>query len=179
MAKLISKRYAKALFDLAVDSNKIDELQNESQFVLNCLKNEHEFLKVFNHPQISNEEKFSMFEKIFKDNVSNEILGLVKIMTSKNRSENLIQTLNLFLELIDEHNGLTTALVSSPKDLSYEQLENLKQSLSKNLNKKIIIKTEIKPELIGGLKIQVCGKIIDNSIKKQLDDIKKSLLANK
>ena len=178
MAKLISKRYAVALFELAKETDKIDELNSQVETIYNCIKDDKEFLGVLNHPRISGEEKFNLFENVFKDNISQEILGLISIVVKKNRETKILEILETFLELVREYKGITTAFIYSAKALTDEQLNNIKENLSKNLNKEIIIQADVKPELIGGLLINIDGKVIDNSIKKSLEDIKKRLINN-
>lgn len=178
MAKLISKRYAVALFELAKETDKIDLFNSQVELIYNSIKNDKEFLTVLNHPRISGGEKFNLFQNIYKNNISEEILGLISIVVNKNRETEILEILETFLELVKDYKGITTAYVFSAIALNDEQLTKIKENLSKNLNKEIIIEASVKPELIGGLLINVDGKVIDNSIKRNLDDIKKSLINN-
>ncbi|MDE6357227.1 MAG: ATP synthase F1 subunit delta, partial [Eubacteriales bacterium] len=86
--------------------------------------------------------------------------------------------LETFLNLVKEDKGITTAFVYSATKLTESQIEAIKEKLSKKLNKEVIIEAKEQPELIGGMLINVDGKVIDNSIKKGLEDIKKSLINN-
>lgn len=178
MAKLISKRYAVALFELAKETDKIDLFNSQIEVMYNSIKADKEFLAVLNHPRISGGEKFNLFQNIYKDNISEEILGLISIVVKKNRETEILEILETFLGLVRDYKGITTAYIYSAIPLSDEQLSKIKQNLSKNLNKEIIIEAYVKPELIGGLLINVDGKVIDNSIKKSLEDIRKSLINN-
>lgn len=178
MAKLISKRYAVALFELAKETDKIDLFNSQVELIYNSIKDDKEFLTVLNHPRISGGEKFNLFQNIYKNNISEEILGLISIVVNKNRETEILEILEIFLELVKDYKGITTAYIFSAIALNDEQLTKIKENLSKNLNKEIIIEASVKPELIGGLLINVDGKVIDNSIKRNLDDIKKSLINN-
>ena len=179
MSKLISKRYAIALFELAKETDKMDLFNSQVELIYNSIKDDKEFLAVLNHPRISSGEKFNLFQNIYKDNISEEVLGLISIVIKKNRETEMLEILEIFLELVRDYKGITTAYIYSAKALNEEQINNIKQSLSKKLNKEIIIKASVKPELIGGLIINIDGKVIDNSIKKSLENIKKSLINNK
>lgn len=178
MAKLISKRYAIALFELAKEKNNLEQLNTEISFILDSINNNPEFFTIFTHPQISGGEKFQLFKNIFTDNVSEDIIALVSIVINKNRESEIKNIFNEFISLFEEHKGIKTAYVYSAKELSEAQINSIKEKLSQNLNKEIIIKTEIQPDLIGGIKINVGGFLIDNSIKKQLKDIKNSFNNN-
>jgi F-type H+-transporting ATPase subunit delta len=176
MAKLISRRYANALFELALESNKLDLYKNEIELIYDSVTKDNEFLKILNHPQITSEEKAKMLDDIFKAKVSDDIIALFHLMLRKNREAELIDVLSVFLEKYNAYKGITTALVYSAKPLSEAQLNTIKQKLSQNLNKQVDIKAEVDPALIGGVKILVDGHIIDGTIKKKLDDLKKQLL---
>ncbi len=178
MAKLISKRYAVALFELAQETNKIDELNTEVEFIYKSISEDKDFLIILNHPRISGEEKFNLFQEIFKGQISDEVLGLLSVVVGKNRETELVEIFVEFLELVRVHKGIATAYITSATALTPEQLTAIKQKLSEKLNKQIIVETDTKPELIGGLVINVDGKIIDNSIKTNLFNIKKSLINN-
>lgn len=179
MDKLISKRYAVALFKLAQESDKMDKFYQEVSLIINSIKDNEDFLPVINHPSLSSKSKFDIFEKAFKGSISEEIFGLISLIFQKNREAELFSIFQTFLALVDEFNGVVTATIFSAIKLSDSQLENIKNNLAKQLNKKVIIEEKQDPTIIGGLIINVDGKIIDNSIKKSLSDIKKALLINK
>ena len=176
MAQLVAGRYANALFDLALETSKVDVFDEEVKLVLDTMKNDREFLKVLNHPQVSGDEKFSILENAFKGKISDEIIGLFSVALRKNRETQIIDMLNIFSKKVKEYKGIETAFVTSAKPLSDAQIESIKEKLSKNLNKQIFIQADVDETLLGGVCIKVAGHIIDGSIKKQLDDLKNQLL---
>jgi len=176
MAKLISGVYADALFSIASESDRIDEFEQQAEFIIDIFKNDDDFKKVINHPQISSDKKQEIFENVFKDNVSSEMMGLLMLVLRKNRETELKSIIEAFLNKVMEYKGIKHAYITSAVKLNNKQLENIKQKLSENLNKQIIIHTEIDPELIGGIKIFVDGHIIDGTVKKRIADIKKELM---
>ena len=176
MAQLAAGRYANALFDLALETSKIDVFDEEVKLVLDTMKSDKEFLTVLGHPQISGDKKLSILEKAFKGKISDEILVLFSVIFRKNREAQLIDALEIFVRKVKEHKGIETAFVTSAKPLSEEQAESIKEKLSKNLNKQIFIQADVDESLLGGVRIKVAGHIIDGSVKKQLDDLKKQLL---
>ena len=75
MAKLISKTYGEALFELAVEEGKVDVFLEEISQLLEILKKEDEFTKMMNHPKILKEDKIKVVENVFKGRISDEILS--------------------------------------------------------------------------------------------------------
>jgi F-type H+-transporting ATPase subunit delta len=176
MAKLISGRYADALFSIALESQKTDEFEKQAEFVLDTFNSDSDFAKVINHPQIGSDKKLEILENVFKDKVDNDMMGLFALVLRKNRETELKNILESFIGKVMEYKGIVKAYVCSAVPLSEIQLESIKKKLSENLNKQIDIYTEVDPSLIGGLKISVDGKLIDGTVKKRLDEIKKNLM---
>ena len=76
MAKLVSKTYGDALFELAVESGQVDEMLEEARSIQQILQTDNELSKLMNHPKIVKEEKIEILEQIFKSRVRDEITGI-------------------------------------------------------------------------------------------------------
>ena len=83
MAKLVSKTYGDALFELAVSENKIDALFEEAQLLVAVFSENVELMKLLNHPKIVKEEKISVIENIFKGKVSDDMTGFLTLIVRK------------------------------------------------------------------------------------------------
>ena len=57
MAKLVSKTYGEALFDLGIEEQSLDVLAQEASAVIEAMSENPELLKLLNHPKIVKEEK--------------------------------------------------------------------------------------------------------------------------
>ena len=176
MAKLAGRRYAHALFELAVENNELDLLETQIKDILEVCSTNREFINVINHPHIGVQEKTDILKNVFKDNISDTILGLISVVFKKNREAELVDILQFFIEKAKEHRGIVTAKITSATELSQEQTEKIITNLSKNLNKQVEIEKVVDASLIGGVRIEVDGKVIDGSIKNQLSNMKKQLL---
>ena len=88
----------------------------------------------------------------------------------------LEKILNNFLQLTSKNRGELKAKLSSSKELSQIEIENIQKQLSENLTSKIILDYKYDPTLIGGLIIQVGSIMIDTSIKNRLNQLEKSML---
>ncbi len=175
MASIIAKRYANALFSLAVEENQIDEINSEVLVLLQVLEENESFIEVVNHPQLNEEEKVNLIKTSFGD-IHESLKGLIHIMLVKGRFEEFYNTLKVFSESVKAHKNILDAKIISATPLNDERIEKIKSTLSTNLNKEIIITTEVDESLIGGFLIEVDGRIIDGTIKKQITDVKQGLL---
>ncbi|HOA81343.1 MAG TPA: F0F1 ATP synthase subunit delta [Defluviitaleaceae bacterium] len=175
MEQLISSRYAKALFDLAVESNKINEFENQVHNLYEILNSEKDFMQILQHPQIVADEKIELLKKVFESKVSDEIMGLLVLIIRKNREEYILDILNSFLNRIKEYKGIVTATVITAVALSNEQINLIKAKLTNSLKKQVQIETQIDQSIIGGLIIRVGDSILDASIGGKLQSLKASL----
>ncbi len=175
MGQLIGKRYGKALFDIALSDNSIDSLSEEIS-VLRDVFSKEDMQKIMNHPQISSVQKMDLIEKSLKSGFSETILGLFKVLLEKNREAEFISVCDAFIDMVRNHKGITKAYVYTPLPLTDERTESIRQSLEKSLKKQVETECITDKSLIGGMKILVDGKVLDSSVKKQLDDLKKQLL---
>ncbi len=181
MAKLAAMRYARALFEIALeessaDKNSLNKMEAEVIILTKLLKENKELANVMLHPQITASEKMNIFTNAFKGNLSDHIFGLLNVVLQKNREAELIEIFDAFLSLCAQHKGNTTASVVSAVPLSEVQLSSIKNILSEKLNKQVKLEPSVDPDLIGGLYIKVDGCVFDGTIKKQLSDMKKQLL---
>ena len=175
MAELISGRYARALFELALEKNCIDRYFDDVSLVFGCINGDKEFESVLKHPQISGDEKLEILTNAFKDKISDDILGLFSVALRKNREAELLDIMQTFIEKVKEYKGIVTAKIVSAKPLKGAQIQKIKEKLSQTLDKQVDVEYSIDQRLIGGLQIYVCGRLIDNSIKTKLNGLKNQL----
>ena len=100
MAKLISKTYGDALFELAVEEGKIDVLLEEIEQLQKILAENADFGSLMNHPKIIKEEKIEVAKTVFEGRVSEELLGFLTIIISKDRYREIDEILKYFVAKI-------------------------------------------------------------------------------
>ena len=176
MAELISRRYAEALFEIALEKNSVDKFFDDVTLIYESIKDDKDFLTILKHPQISGEEKLAVLTNAFKGKVEDDIIGLFSVAFRKNREAQLLGILEVFIEKVRDKKGITTAEIVSAKPLTAPQIKSLQQKLEETSKKQVDVKYSIDPSLIGGLRIKMGGMLIDNTIKRSLDEMKQQLL---
>ncbi len=176
MDRIISDRYAEALFSLAVENNAVDKYEEQAKLVLDTITVDKEILKILTHPDINGEDKMNILVQAFKDITDDDIMGLFSIIIRKNREKQIVDILKIFLEKVKKYNGISDAVVESAIPLSSEKLQIIENKLTNKLNKQVVAKSVVVPELLGGLRISIDGHILDKTVKRQLEDMKKQML---
>ena len=118
MAKLVSKTYGDALFELAVETNRLETIQEEVEAVMDVLKTNEDFIKLMGHPRISVEEKSSVLENVFKGKVSDELTGFLLTIESKGRFYEIERILTYFVDRVREYKKIGVAHVTSAMPLT-------------------------------------------------------------
>ncbi|OON95134.1 MAG: ATP synthase F1 subunit delta [Candidatus Epulonipiscioides saccharophilum] len=173
---LVTTRYATALFDLATEKGQISDYQQEAEGVLEILNNEPDFLKILTHPSILLEEKLKLVRDIFENNASDDFVGLFYLCVKKGRQNLIMDILETFVEMAKVEAGFVKAIVTSSVKLEQAQLEQIKANLETKTGKKVEITDDVDETLLGGMIIRVGDKVVDGSIRGQLDTLKSSLL---
>ena len=75
-------------------------------------------------------------------------------------------------ELARGYRGESIAVVTSAVPLKEAETVALREKLEKKLARKITLQCQVNPDLIGGIRVEVDGRVIDGSIRNKLDEIK-------
>ena len=176
MAEIIAKRYAKALFDLTLEQNLVDEYDEVAKMLINVLAKDDDLSGFLKNPQISRNGKLALIQSALKGNVPDDFIGLMTIVLGKKR-ENLLSMIFVeFTERVKKHKNIAEATVTSAFPLTEKQLNDINETLSRKLNKKILIKQQIDTSIIAGFKVTVAGLLFDATAKTRIRDIKNVLL---
>ncbi len=177
MAKLISKTYGEAIFELAVSENKVDSFTEEIEMIMKVLEENPRFSEILNHPKIIKEEKLQVIETVFKGRVSDELTGFISIIVSKGRYEQIREILQYFLDEVKRLKGIGVAYVTSPLPLREEQKKQIEGKLLSTTGfKEMEMHYKEEEALIGGLVIRIGDKVVDSSIRTKLSTLERQLL---
>ena len=162
MAKLVETTYGEALFELAVQESKVDELCEEAQAVIDIFKEK--------------KEKEQLIENIFKKFVSEDITGLLVIMVSKDRQTKIVSTLEYFIKRIYEYKKIGVAYVTTARPLTDNQkLSIVSRLLSTTDYVDFKMNYDIDESLIAGMVIRIGDRVVDSSIKHKIDELTRNL----
>jgi len=177
MAKLVSKVYGDALFETAMENDKMDVLYEEACAMVSILREHPEFAGLLSSPQIVKEEKVAIVSQIFSGRVSEELMGGLTIIVEKDRQSETIPILEYFIQRVKDYKKIGIAYVDSAVALNAGQKTNLEQKLlTTTPYVSLEMNYRVDPELIGGLVIRIGDHVVDSSIKTRLYELKKDLL---
>ena len=176
MAKLVSKTYGDALFAVAMEENRMDELFEAVKTVADILRTNEDFGKLMNHPKIIKEDKVKIVEETFGTKVPKEITGLMSLMITKGRADEMLAVFDYFIDLVKEEKKIGKADVTTAIALGTQQKEKIEKRLLETTNYETFeMCYHVDESLIGGMIIRIGDRVVDSSIKTKLYDLSREL----
>ena len=177
MAKLISKTYGEAIFELAVAEDRVDALTEEIRAVLKALEENPAFSDIMRHPKIIKEEKLQVIESVFKGRVSDELTGFLRLIVEKGRYGEIREIMQYFLDEGKKLKGIGVAYVTSALPLREEQKKQIEAKLLETTAYREMEMHYLEDrELIGGIVIRIGDRVADSSIRTKLSRLEQQLL---
>lgn len=175
MITSVGLQYARAIFDIALETNNIDKYSNYLQ-VANEVLNKDEIINSILHPSINIDEKKEIIANAFDEYFDKTFVNFLKVLIDNNRLHEIKDILDCYKSYLNDYINASEAIVYSKYPLNEVDLKKIEMMLSKKFNKTIILKVIIDEKIIGGIVINIDGKIIDGSVINQLNNIKNELM---
>lgn len=176
MAKLVSKTYGQALFELALEENALEQILEEEAFVKEVFTENEDLVTLLNHPKISKDEKIQVVENIFKGKISDTMVGFLVTVVTKERYDELNNIFQYLEEKVKEYKNIGVVSVTTAVKLTEEQKVQLTNRLLEVTSfKQLEFNYEVNPDIIGGMILRIGDRVVDSSIRTEIDQMAKSL----
>ena len=170
----LKSRYASALIELSEAGGTLEK-DIEQAVLLRQTLSDPEVQAFLQHPDIPHSEKERLFQNAFSENLSDYFKEVLFHMVSKNQSSLIVPTLDEYIERSNRRLGRIDAKVVSARPLTENQIETLRRVLSEKMQMQVEIRTDVDPDLIGGLYIMIGGYILDHTVRTELNNMKENL----
>jgi F-type H+-transporting ATPase subunit delta len=172
----IAAPYARALFDFSVEKNIMHQVTADFQNLDVFLNESTELLDYLNNPIVRNDAKSEILTKILKPQVNAETFKFLMVLVERGRINVLKAVITNYLELVYETASIKTIEVATAFPFANLQKNMLIQKLKELTNaREIRLVISVDSSLIGGFLIKTNSKIIDFTIKNQLQKLAKHL----
>lgn len=173
--KAIAARYAQALFDMAQKKKLLDE-QLADLVKVQLIFNEHRRLtRALQSPTVPSAVKKSILSQVLTNRVSDTTLHFAYVLVDKGRETYLDAVIESYRELLRSERGQVEVIVQSAGPLDDSIVKKVEKSMLEFTGKKVDLKFEVVPSLLGGLVIRIGDSIIDGSVRHQLTQIHERL----
>ncbi len=169
---MVEAEYAKALFELA--STDKEEIKEELEIFIDALDENKEIYQIFDAPSINNKDKKDIITKVTKG-FNDTLVRFLYVLVDNGRLINIKDITEEYKLLLNDSMKAVDVNVTSKNALDDIQLNKLNDLLSTKLGRKVNIINIVDDNLIGGIKCEYDGKLIDLSVRGKLNQIKNLL----
>lgn len=173
----IAGRYAKALFDLALEQNALEKINGDMKLIYEVSSQNRDLLLLLKTPVVNTGKKKTILRKVFASYISELSMRFLELMTQKGRETYLREIANQFKILYNRHHNIIEAQVT----LAYEDEEvvaELKKLIENYTRAKVQISSHVDQQLIGGFVLKFADNQYDASLQKKLKNIKAQFADN-
>lgn len=173
----IASVYANALFELACETESLEEISIDLLSVIDVFEKNPDFLTLLSVPNIGTAEKIDTIKKVFGED-GGIILNFLCLLTEKNRIFCISEIGSEFKKLYNKYNDIEEVTVTTCIPLTEDSRNRLIVKLQNKLGKRIKLIENINPDIMGGVKLSYGDTLIDNSIASRIDALSKELKKN-
>ena len=172
--KAYARRYAQAVFEIALEKNELERWQADLPKVAAAVSDSN-LLAVLENPKIKIEEKSRLLLKVLGD-INPLALNLVLLLIARAGIGMIGEIAAEYQRLLDAYRGIQAADVTTAVPLDDRDKQELAEKLGSLVGAKVVLKSEVDPGILGGIIARVGGKLLDGSTRSKLIALKRELV---
>ncbi len=174
---ILAKRYAKAIFSLGKEQNKIDTYAETLGAIAELYESpEHEVADALTNPLYPLEARQKVMAKIAEAADADTIMAaFLNLLIEKKRVDVLPEIAREVQVMVDREENISHGSVTSAVKLNSALLEKIQATLEKITGNKVILETQVDPSIIGGLVVKLGSRMVDSSLRTKLNSIKHAM----
>ena len=147
--KAYARRYAQAIFEIALEKEELEQWQSDLQKMVSAI-GDTTLLAALESPKLKFDDKTGLLSKRLGD-VNPLALNLVHLLIARASIGLIGDIADEYQRLLDSYHGIEPAEVITAVPLDDRDIQKLAEKLSALVSKKVVLKSEVDPEIIGGI----------------------------
>jgi F-type H+-transporting ATPase subunit delta len=173
----VARRYAKALFAIGVDKGNFELLGEELANLASLYTDSRELRQTLENPVFSGTQKRKIIEAVLPRVAQNQTVhNFALLLVDRRRIDALPMISRAYQELTDAQLGRVRAVVTSAKPLDVLTETEIQRALERRTGKKVLMRSEVDPSLIGGVVARVGDLVLDGSLRTRLASVGNKIL---
>jgi F-type H+-transporting ATPase subunit delta len=166
-------RYATALFELALESKAVDQVQSDLKSFDALVASSPDLLRLVRSPVFSADEQAKALVAVLdKAGIKGIAANFLRVVAANRRLFAVRDIIKGFNALVARHKGEVTAEVTVAEPLNDARLNEIRDALKAVTAKDVQIDVTVDPSIIGGLKVKLGSRMVDASLRTKLNSIK-------
>src|SRR4051794_34434040 len=170
----VARVYAEALFDVAREKGKFDEVGEQLDEFVDALEGDRDLQVFFFSPYFSSAEKVEGLKRAI-DGADPELVNFLELLIEKNRMTEIFRVRRQFEQLWKQENKRIDVTVTSAVELDPAVVEKIGEEIERQTGRKVELASRVDDEILGGIVLQVGNMVLDASIRSRLEKLRKSV----
>jgi F-type H+-transporting ATPase subunit delta len=169
----VAGRYASALFELAGEAKAVDKVGADLEVFRSLLESSDDLVRLVRSPVFTAEDQIAALEAICaKAGIGGLALNFIKLVTQNRRLFFIADMIKGYGALLAAARGEVPAEVTSAEELSPKHVAEIKSALKASIGRDVQLSTRVDSSILGGLIVKVGSRMMDNSLKTKLQNLK-------
>jgi F-type H+-transporting ATPase subunit delta len=175
---VIARRYAKALFEVGKASDDTQQMVEALQRVASANQECPDLLPILSRQDLPTKKRHAIVVDLAAHlSLSPMLTHFLQLLIDKRRMDAFEEIVTAFQTLLDEANGVVTAIVTTATPIIDSQvLSQIESLVSRRTQRRVRVEAAVDTSLIGGVRLRVGDEVIDGSVMKELQRLREDLL---
>jgi F-type H+-transporting ATPase subunit delta len=167
----LAQVYARSLFEVAGEQNKLDLLREQLAQLADALKDNRDLELFFFSPYFSTKEKQAALEKVL-DGADERLINFLDLLIENHRMPVIFRIRREYDRLWEQEKRLLPVVLTSAVELDEQTIEDLGERIGERTGRTVTLTTRVEPDILGGIVVQVGNSILDASIRNRLEQLR-------
>lgn len=172
----LQKEYGEALYMLCDEEHIDGDVLDELEAMRAAFADSPEYLRLLDNRALPIESRLQILDEGFAGKVHPYVVNFMKLLTQRGAIAEFPGCAAQYRQLYLQSHGIVEAKVTTAAALTDAQAQELNDRLSALAHRKVLMHASVDPELLGGVVVEMDGQRYDNSVRRRLEDIRRTLV---
>jgi F-type H+-transporting ATPase subunit delta len=172
----LAEVYARALFEVAKEHDVLDRVHDELGEFTDALDENEELQMFFFSPYFSSEEKKDGVAKVVSG-ADERLVHFLQLLAERHRMPAIQRIRRELDSMWAEEHRLLSVSVTSAVDLDKALVKEIGKKIEEQTGREVELSSQVDPEVLGGLVVRVGNMVLDASVRKRLEQLRKTVAA--
>lgn len=167
--------YARTLFDMANAADAVDAVDSGLRTIVETVRGSVDLRDALATDALPAEKKRAIMADLFSEAVAPEAVAVATVAIERGMGGKLEQIAERFTEIAEKERGIVVAEVTTAVPLTDALRASLTEKLTASLGRPVSLRERVDASILGGIRINVAGRVLDGSLSSQLDAMRNTL----
>ncbi len=170
----IATVYARSLFEAAQDADRLEDVREQLGELADAIDDDHDLQVFFFSPYLTTEDKKEGLEKAVSD-LDELVDNFLQLLIENHRMPVLFKIRREFEKLWDEENDVLPVQVTSAIELDESTVKQIGDQIAEQTGRQVELTSDVDPDVLGGLVVRVGNTVLDASVRRRLENLRREV----